>query len=97
MLSAAMLSIRGVVQREGEVIHVVTACMEDLTPRLHAVGQMDFPHRTGPADGAKTGGYDARDRKTGPHAPLPLPAPAAESAPAEKAEPTIRLKARNFH
>jgi len=96
VLSAAMLSIRGVVQREGEVIHVVTARMEDMTPMLHAVGQMDFPHRTSPADGAKTGGYDPRERKAGPHAPLPQPAPTAASPLPEPAEP-IRLKSRNFH
>ena len=92
VLSASMISIRGVVQREGEIIHVITARMEDLTPMLHAVGQMDFPHRTGPADGAKNGGYDPRERKAPlPAPPLPLPAPVAEP------EERIRVKSRNFH
>jgi error-prone DNA polymerase len=93
VLSAAMISIRGVVQREGEVIHVITARMEDMTPLLHAVGQMDFPHRTAPSDGAKTGGYDPRERRPA------LPSPAAMRAVAAPPEPEerIRVRSRNFH
>ncbi|TFI58350.1 DNA polymerase III subunit alpha [Sphingomonas parva] len=92
VLSASMISIRGVVQREGEIIHVITARMEDMTPLLHSVGQMDFPHRTGPADGAKNGGYDPRERKPALPAPvLSLPNPSAEP------EERIRVKSRNFH
>jgi hypothetical protein len=40
-------------QKEGEVIHVVADRLEDLTPLLHGVGAMDFPHRFAPADGGK--------------------------------------------
>jgi error-prone DNA polymerase len=93
VMSSAMLSIRGVVQREGEVIHVVTARMEDLTPMLHAVGAMDFPHRTGPADGAKHAGPDPRDglgRK-----PRNLFEPVFEVGRGDEAK--IPLKSRNFH
>src|SRR5205085_3784479 len=58
VLSAAMVGIKGVVQREGEVIHVITARMEDMTPLLHSIGGMDFPHRPSPADGANFSGPD---------------------------------------
>ena len=40
-------------QKEGEVIHIVADRLEDLTPLLHRVGAMDFPHRYAPADGGK--------------------------------------------
>jgi error-prone DNA polymerase len=90
VLSASMIAIRGVVQREGDIIHVITARMEDMTPLLHSVGQMDFPHRHSPADGAKNGGYDPRERRPAlPPPPVPLPLAATEQ--------TIRVKSRNFH
>ncbi|HYN45887.1 MAG TPA: error-prone DNA polymerase [Allosphingosinicella sp.] len=61
VLTAAMVGIRGILQREGLVIHVITDRLEDLTPLLGQVGAMHFPHRPGPADGAKNGGPDARE------------------------------------
>jgi error-prone DNA polymerase len=93
VMSSAMLSIRGVVQREGEVIHVVTARMEDLTPLLHSVGGRDFPHRPGPADGAKHAGPDPREglgRKA-----RNLFEPVFDVACGDEAK--IPLKSRNFH
>jgi len=89
VMSAAMIGIRGVVQREGEVIHVITARMEDMTPLLHSIGGMDFPHRPSPADGAKFSGPDPRQRKGAPGLPrTPLPETDAEP---------LRVKSRNFH
>ena len=93
VMSAAMLSIRGLVQKEGDVIHVVTARMEDLTPLLHSVGAMDFPHRTSPADGAKNAGPDPRDGlgRKGRN----LFEPAFEVGRRDVAR--IPLKSRDFH
>jgi error-prone DNA polymerase len=51
VMSAAMINVRGVVQREGGVIHIITERIEDYTPLLRSVGNMDFPHRPGPGDG----------------------------------------------
>ena len=93
VMSSAMLSIRGVVQREGDVIHLVTARMEDLTPLLHSVGAMDFPHRTSPADGAKTAGPDPRDGLG--KKPRNLFEPVFEVGRSDEAK--IPLKSRNFH
>ena len=38
VLSAAMLACHGRVQREGEVVHVITERLEDLTDLLRSVG-----------------------------------------------------------
>jgi error-prone DNA polymerase len=50
VMGAAMIAVKGAMQKEGEVIHVVADRLEDLTPLLHEVGAMDFPHRLPPAD-----------------------------------------------
>ena len=68
VLSAAMLSCRGRLQREGEVIHVVADELIDLTSMLRSVGARDddpskaFPLVQGRGDEAKHGGApDHRD------------------------------------
>jgi error-prone DNA polymerase len=60
VMSASMIGVKGLMQREGEVIHVVADRLEDLTPLLHEVGAMDFPHRFAPADGGKGASPDPR-------------------------------------
>ncbi|MEA3041702.1 MAG: error-prone polymerase [Sphingomonadales bacterium] len=62
VLGAAMIGVRGRVQREGKVIHIVTDALEDMTHLLHSVAAMDFPHRVSPGDGASFGGPDPRHR-----------------------------------
>jgi error-prone DNA polymerase len=63
VLSSAMIGIKGIVQREGQVIHVIADRIEDYTPLLRTVGERDFPHRPGPGDGATHGGSpDPRER-----------------------------------
>jgi error-prone DNA polymerase len=49
VMSAAMLGVKGVMQKEGEVIHIVADRLEDLTPLLHRVGAMDAPAGAGAA------------------------------------------------
>ena len=58
ILSARMLAVRGRVQREGEVIHIIAERLEDLSPLLASLGRAedDFPLRTGRGDEAKHGG-----------------------------------------
>jgi error-prone DNA polymerase len=91
VMSAPMIGVKGIVQREGDVIHIVTERLEDYGPLLATVGQRDFPHRRSPADGATNGG-DPRERKTPsePSAQLPLPAAAAPA-------PRIKVRSRDFH
>ena len=85
VMSAKMLVARGIVQREGEVIHVIAERLEDYSPMLGMIGGMPFPHRHSPADGAKNGGADSRERKQ----PLLLTGNASRS--------DLNLKSRDFH
>ena len=55
VMSSAMVSITGHVQREGIVIHVVTERVTDLTPLLRQVGDIDLPRLTSRGDGATHG------------------------------------------
>jgi error-prone DNA polymerase len=80
-----MVAVDGVLQREGKVIHIVAERLEDLTALLHEVGAMQFPHRPGPADAARNGGPDHRER---PRRPPLLPA---------SPDGGLRIKSRNFH
>ena len=84
VLSAAMIAVSGQVQKEGDVIHVIADRIEDESDLLRAVGEMDFPYKTGPGDGARNGGTDPR------HRPPRLPPPAAK-------DETIRIRSRDFH
>jgi error-prone DNA polymerase len=68
ILSAGMMAVRGTVQRDGDVIHVVADHLTDLSDMLRQVGDrrdgQDFPLRTGRGDEAKHGGSpDQRDDK----------------------------------
>ncbi|WP_114953610.1 error-prone DNA polymerase [Sphingosinicella terrae] len=84
VLAAAMIGIEGQLQKEGDVIHIIADRIHDESTLLRAVGQRDFPHRTGPGDGARGGSPDRRGK-----GPLPL-------YPYSK-EPGIRVKTRDFH
>ncbi len=65
ILSASMLGVSGVVQREGEVVHLVARRLVDLSPLLATVGERDWQVPAGRGDEARHGGSaDARD-----HAP----------------------------
>ncbi len=68
VLSAGMIACHGRVQREGEVVHVVTERLEDLTDLLRSVGDQDdgFPIDYGRGDGATHPG--APDPRHGPDA-----------------------------
>jgi error-prone DNA polymerase len=70
VLSAGMIACHGRVQREGEVIHVITQRLEDLSDLLRSVGERDeaFPIEYGRGDGAThPGSRDPRDgRGAGP-------------------------------
>jgi error-prone DNA polymerase len=63
VMGAAMIGVKGRLQREGEVVHVIADTLEDLTPLLHSVAARQFPHRPMPGDGANFGGPDPRTRR----------------------------------
>jgi error-prone DNA polymerase len=85
ILSAAMAGISGTLQREGQVMHIIADRLEDLTPLLHQVGAMQFPHRPGPADAARNGGYDPREHMW---EKPPLPG---------QRDGGMRIRSRDFH
>jgi error-prone DNA polymerase len=66
VLSAGMVACHGRVQREGEVIHVVTDHLEDLSDLLRSVGGRDLPIEHGRGDGATHPA--GRDPREGPGA-----------------------------
>ena len=52
VMSSAMLGIRGRVQKEGAVTHVIIDTLHDLTPLLRRVGDIDLPRLVARGDGA---------------------------------------------
>ena len=82
MIKRAMIAVHGKLQIEGKVVHLVCERIEDLTPLLATVGERDFPHRTGPGDGARGGGRDPRDPP--------------ERLPAGR-DGGLRIRSRDFH
>jgi error-prone DNA polymerase len=94
-MSASMIGMRGIVQKEGEVIHVIIQKIVDYGDMLRRVGDMNFPHRPGPGDGATHGGGpDPRDKSWAPEARNLYWPPFAAGADPEE---VVRIKSRNFH
>ena len=63
VMSASMIGMKGQVQKEGEVIHVICSKIIDYGPLLRRVGEMSFPHTTGRGDGARHAGSPDRGDK----------------------------------
>jgi error-prone DNA polymerase len=95
VMTATMLAIRGKVQKEGIVIHLVAEAITDLTPWLREVGELELPRFTAPGDGATHGGtIDPRDRlKLPPQRALESWTPRRS----HKAPDLIPVKSRDFH
>lgn len=95
VMSATMLAIRGRVQKEGIVIHLVAETITDLTPWLREVGELELPRTTMPGDGATHGGT------IDPRAPMqpPRQRPADSWPPRRslKAPDLIPVRSRDFH
>jgi error-prone DNA polymerase len=93
VMSSAMINVKGTIQREGGVIHVIADRIEDYTPLLRSVGELDFPHRPGPGDAVThpgspdrgEGGWKVRDHYYKPFRTGADP------------EAVIRQKTRDFH
>ncbi|NPD66648.1 error-prone DNA polymerase [Lichenicola cladoniae] len=68
VLSAGMIACHGKVQREGEVVHVVTDHLEDLSQLLRSVGDQDDPFPIEHGRGDVVTHPAARDPRDGPGA-----------------------------
>lgn len=95
IMSSAMISIVGQVQKEGQVIHIISERVADEAALLRSVGEMEFPHRPGPGDGATHGGSPDRGEagwekrvRDSYHKPFRTGADPEEM---------IRVKSRDFH
>jgi len=96
VLSATMLACHGRVQREGEVVHVITDRLEDLSGLLRSVGVRDeaFPIQHGRGDGAThPAGQDPRKvsrARPGSHTVKDV------DAPDQQLDPGIKVPTRDF-
>jgi error-prone DNA polymerase len=62
VMSASLIAVRGRLQKEGDVIHIICDRIIDHDDMLRSIGRMDFTVAPAPADGAKNGGGpDPRD------------------------------------
>jgi len=95
VMSAAMIGMKGRVQREGLVIHVICDRIIDHGPLLAQVGQMDFPQATGRGDGARHAG--SPDRGDAGWRPGPRDSYWPSHADGMDPEQVVRIKSRDFH
>jgi error-prone DNA polymerase len=95
VMSASMIGMRGRVQKEGEVIHVICDRIIDHGDLLTQVGQMSFPHRTGRGDGAKHA--SSPDRGDKGWSPEPRNSYWPPHADGMDPEAVVRFKSHDFH
>jgi error-prone DNA polymerase len=95
VMSATMLAIRGRVQREGIVIHVVADAITDLTGWLREVGELELPRMTMPGDGATHG--DEVNPRDALRLPRQRPADSWPPRRSLKSPDLIPVRSRDFH
>lgn len=94
VLSASMMAVRGLIQREGDVVHLVAQRITDLSADLASVGSREaaFPLPHGRGDQVRNGG-------SGPD-PRELPPKGLRTRDIYIPDlhiDTIKVKSRNFH
>lgn len=89
VMSAAMLSISGRVQREGGVTHVIVDKLSNLTPLLRQVGDIDLPRLVSRGDAATYPGAPDRGERHWQ--------PAVRSDWHWKGDDLIPIKSHDFH
>jgi error-prone DNA polymerase len=95
VMSASMIGMKGQVQKEGEVIHVICSKIIDYGPLLHRVGEMSFPHQTGRGDGVRHPGSPDRGDKG--WSPKPSNSYWPPHANGRDPEEVVRFKSHDFH
>jgi error-prone DNA polymerase len=99
VMSASMIGMKGRVQKEGEVIHVICDRIVDHGALLTQVGAMSFPHRTGRGDGARHAGSPDRGEagyKQGGWSPSPRSCYWPPHADGMDPEDVVRFKSHDF-
>ncbi|ODP38914.1 MULTISPECIES: error-prone DNA polymerase [Sphingomonas] len=93
VMSASMVSLRGRVQKEGQVIHVVIDRVIDRDEMLRSVGRMDFPLSFGAGDGATHPGAPDRGDPGWRSRDLYYPVSPEEKGSSEM----IKVRSHDFH
>ena len=94
VMSASMVGMKGRVQKEGEVIHVICDRIIDHGDLLVRVGDMSFPHHTGRGDGARHSG--SPDRGDAGWRPSPRNCYWPPHADGMDPEEVVRMQSRDF-
>jgi error-prone DNA polymerase len=95
VMSASMVGLRGRLQKEGEVIHVIIDRVVDYGDLLRTVGEMDFLHRPGLGDGATHPG--SPDRGDAGWKPEPRNLYFPPFAGGADPEQVVKITSRDFH
>jgi error-prone DNA polymerase len=94
VMSASMIAMRGRLQKEGEVIHVICDRITDQGHMLRSIGRTDFSVAPGRGDGATSGGGpDPRD----PHFPRGRTLASPPFGTAAEQEEILRIRSHDFH
>jgi error-prone DNA polymerase len=94
VMSASMIAMRGRLQKEGEVIHVICDRIIDHDDMLRSIGRTEFAVAPSRGDGAANGGGpDPRD----PSIPRGRTLASKPFGTAAEQEETLRLRSHDFH
>jgi error-prone DNA polymerase len=93
VMSASMIAMRGRLQKEGEVIHIICDRISDHDEMLRSIARMDFAIHPSRADGAKSGGGpDPRDPNWAPRGRTLASRPFGTED-----EKLLRVRSHDFH
>mgnify|MGYP000006912204 FL=1 len=94
IMSASMIAMRGRLQKEGEVIHIICDRIMDHDDMLRSIGSMDFTVTPSRGDGASHGGGpDPRD----PGFPRGRTLASAPFGSIQEREELVRIRSHDFH
>ncbi|MCF8707617.1 error-prone DNA polymerase [Rhizorhapis sp. SPR117] len=95
VMSASMIAIRGRLQKEGEIIHIICDRITDHNAMLRSIGRMDFAVAQARGDGSKNGGGpDPRDPAWSPRGRVLASPPCGSAAEQEE---ILRVRSHDFH
>src|SRR5262249_37558802 len=101
VMGARLLAVRGHVQREGLVIHLVAEQLWDWSAELDRIAEIDeaFPLEVGRGDQARSSTPDPRDQPRPPPLPgkPPMKKPTCDRSRIHLDRPTLRIASRDFH
>ncbi|WP_326914951.1 error-prone DNA polymerase [Sphingopyxis chilensis] len=93
IMSASMIAMRGRLQKEGQIIHIICDRIVDRDDMLRSIGRMDFAVAPGRADGSRGGGGpDPRDPARSPRGRTWASPPHGSAE-----EELLRVRSHDFH